>query len=371
MGQIKHQTMYEQPKQTLSDLYRRALTTEIPEEAVEFIGEWVDLDNLWDSVILNTSSPLNLINVISWRGYDETGVGSIINVKRLNDIRYINKFLESANEYLRPGGHIIGCVETCQQRKERIMDKFAWPFNHAYYFFDFWVKRVWPKLPHLKHAYFLLTNGRNRVLSEMETYGRLYSCGFRLLKSFNAEGRLFFVAEKVGEPDYNTEASYGPLIRLKRIGKNGKIIKVCKFRTMYPYSEYLQQYVYEFNGLQSGGKLKEDPRVNRLGRFLRKYWLDELPMIINLLRGDLKLFGVRPISRHYLGLYPKEFQEYRKQFTPGLIPPFYADMPQTLEEIVASEARYLKAYEQSPILTDVRYMWKAFCNIVFKRARSK
>ncbi len=356
---------------TQHNLYRKVLYTEVPAQVVDLIEKTVDLDNPWDVAILQTSSPINLINLVSCRGYDESGVGCIINLKQLNDIRFVNKFLESANEYLRPGSLFIGCVETARQREERLMAKFSWPLNKVYYFFDFWVKRVWPKLPYLKQLYFFITAGRSRVISEMETYGRLYSCGFRLVNTINAEGMLYFVAEKTGDPDYNNEASYGPLIKLRRVGKNGKVFRVYKFRTMYPFSEYLQQYVYETQGLQDGGKLKEDPRVNSLGRFLRKFWLDELPMIANLLKGDLKIFGVRPLSRHYMSLYPQDFQEYRKQFKPGLIPPFYADMPKTLEEIVASEARYLQACERNPFWTDVRYLFKAAYNILIKRARSK
>ena len=55
---------------------------------------------------------------------------------------------------------------------------------------------------------------------------------------------------------------------------------------------------------------------------------------------------------------------------PGLIPPFYADMPKTLEEIMASEMRYLEAYEKHPFRTDIRYFFKAMWNILFKGARS-
>lgn len=368
----QHLHRFPEETQTVQpNLHRKVLHAEVPPQVVNLIEETVDLDNPWDVAILQTSSPINLINIVSCRGYDESGVGCIINLKQINDIRFINKFLESANEYLNNGSLLIGCVETARQREQRLMAKYPWPLNKVYYFFDFWVKRVWPKLPYLKQLYFFITAGRNRVISEMETYGRLYSCGFRLVKTINAEGMLYFVAEKTGEPDYNNEASYGPLIKLRRVGKNGKLFRVYKFRTMYPFSEYLQQYVYETQGLQDGGKLREDPRVNSLGRFLRKFWLDELPMIANLLKGDLKIFGVRPLSRHYMSLYPQDFQEYRKQFKPGLIPPFYADMPKTLEEIVASEARYLQACERSPFWTDVRYLFKAAYNILIKRARSK
>ena len=116
--------------------------------------------------------------------------------------------------------------------------------------------------------------------------------------------------------------------------------------------------------------MKNDPRVNAVGRFLRKYWLDELPMLINLLKGDLKLFGVRPISEQYLSLYPKEFQEFRKKFRPGLIPPYYSDLPKTLKEIVESERRYLQAYQEAPLKTDLQYFYKALHNIIVKKVRS-
>ena len=65
---------------------------------------------------------------------------------------------------------------------------------------------------------------------------------------------------------------------------------------MDAYSEYLQHYVYEKNNLAEGGKMKDDFRISTLGRFFRKYWIDELPMITNLLNGDLKIVGVRPLS---------------------------------------------------------------------------
>jgi lipopolysaccharide/colanic/teichoic acid biosynthesis glycosyltransferase len=139
---------------------------------------------------------------------------------------------------------------------------------------------------------------------------------------------------------------------------------------MFAYSEYLQEFVYKKQGLQSGGKIKDDPRVNKMGYFLRKYWLDELPMLINLLKGEIKIFGVRPISGHYLSLFPLEFQEYRRQFKPGLIPPVYVEIPETLEDVVAIERRYLKAYERRPLQTDIKYFYQFVCNVIFKKVRS-
>ena len=119
------------------------------------------------------------------------------------------------------------------------------------------------------------------------------------------------------------------------------MIRVFKFRTMYPYSEYLQDYIYKNYRLQEGGKFNHDIRINGTGRLMRKYWIDELPMLINLLKGDLKLVGVRPLSKQYMSLYDPDLQQMRFEFKPGLLPPFYADMPKTLPEIQESERKYL------------------------------
>jgi len=236
---------------------------------------------------------------------------------------------------------------------------------------DFLIKRVFPKFLLTKKLYFILTRGENRVLSKAEAFGRLYSCGFEILDEKIIDRSLYFVAIKVRDPLFPQNPSYGPLIGLERIGKGGKTIKVFKMRTMHPFAEYLQDYVYKKAGLQEGGKFRDDFRVTTLGRIMRKFWLDELPMLINLIKGDLKLFGVRPLSKHYFKLYTLELQKLRIKNKPGLIPPFYADNPRTLEEIVASELQYLKLYEKHPFRTDWKYFWKAIHNIIFMKYRSK
>lgn len=354
------------------------LTTKVqkksaPNVSGEFAGmfdKWVRIPSEEEARIIGSVSELNMLHANAATNQEKARESCIISTKQVNNVRFVNKFFEAVNQRLRPGGYFIGYVETADQRKARLMAKFAKPFNKVYCFMDYWAKRVWPKLPYLKHYYFLMTGGRNRVISEMESYGRLYSCGFRLIAAEEFDGKLYFVAKKEGEPDYNHEATYGPLIKLRRVGKKGKPIKVLKFRTMYPYSEYIQEFVYERNGLGDGAKFKDDPRVNSAGKFMRKYWLDELPMLLNFLKGDVKIFGVRPISRHYFSLYSKEFQEYRSKFKPGLIPPVYVEIPKSVEDTQDIEERYLKAYEKQPILTDLRYMYRFVTNILFKKVRS-
>ncbi len=295
---------------------------------------------------------------------------TIVNLKRVNDIREINKFFDTVNRKLPEGGTFIGCVETKYLRRQRIFKKFPPVLNRIYYMLDFLLKRVFPKLPLTRRIYYLLTAGRNKVLSRTETLGRLYAAGFEVKENQFIGNNLWFVARKVKKPLFDHELKYGHVFKMRRHGKNGKFIYIYKVRTMHAYSEFIQQYVYDHNNLAEGGKMKDDFRVSSLGKLLRKYWIDELPMIWNLLKGDLKLVGVRPLSSQFLSLYAEKVKEKRSRHTPGMIPPFYADMPKTLDEIQASEMKYLVSYEKNPLLTDVRYFFLACYNIVFKKARS-
>jgi lipopolysaccharide/colanic/teichoic acid biosynthesis glycosyltransferase len=332
-------------------------------EVRHFVEDSIKLSNGYVKVVSTTTR----FNIQSLSGND---YGCIINLQCINNIQYINKFFESVNFKLINNGIFIGKAETFSLRKKRILKNIVFPLNYIVYTIDFLFKRVIPKIPVLKKVYFWITHGKNRLLSRAETLGRLYSCGFEVLdeKFFNNE--LYFVVRKIEEPHFPSSPTYGPLIKLNRIGKGGKVFRVYKMRTMHPYAEYLQPYIFRKYNLQNGGKFKDDFRVNTLGRAMRKVWIDEFPMLINILKGEMKIVGVRPLSKHYYSLYSKELQEKRVKFKPGLIPPFYADMPETLEEIMDSEMRYLNEYEKSPIKTDLRYFIAAWKNIIFKKARS-
>jgi lipopolysaccharide/colanic/teichoic acid biosynthesis glycosyltransferase len=232
------------------------------------------------------------------------------------------------------------------------------------------VKRVFPKIKFTSGLYFFLTRGSNAVISRAEALGRLSRAGFRIKQESFIGNQLCIEARKYDEPIKQNPNRYGPIIALPRIGKNGEVFKAYKLRTMHPYSEYIQDYIYKLHDLQKGGKFKNDFRITSWGAVCRKIWLDELPMLINYLRGDMKLVGVRPLSKHYFELYTKEMQERRIKYKPGLIPPFYADMPSDLEAIQASELNYLNQYDHHPFLTDFRYFWKSWWNILFRKARS-
>lgn len=294
----------------------------------------------------------------------------VIKTDRINDIRFLNRYFEEVNSRLKFGGSFKGNVETLAARRMHLEAKFPFPLNAIYLFFDTIIVRIFPKLKITKKLYFIITKGKGRVLSKAETYGRLYSCGFEIVEEEYVNNRLFFTAVKVKAPMYPKNPSYGFLISLERIGKNGRLIKVRKFRTMHPYSEFLQEYIYEKNNLKDGGKINNDFRISPEGKILRKFWIDELPMLYNFFKGEMKLVGVRPITKHFFSLYSKELQDLRVETKPGLIPPFYADMPVTFEEIMNSELKYLKAYKKRPFRTDLSYFLKAVNNILIKRKRS-
>lgn len=333
------------------------------EKVHQFIFPYIEA-HLSHSAILSTT---NIFNVDS---LDDSSYKAIVNLSKINNIRRINKFFASVNSKLEDQGIFICCGETLRQRKRRIRKKYIPGFNYLFLLIDFIFRRTLPHLPGFKWIYFALTDGKNRVLSRTEILGRLYSCGFSIISETFIYPLSYFVVRKIKTPVVNENPSYGLVFGMKRIGRNGKIIKVYKFRTMYPFAEYLQEYIYELNKLADGGKFKDDFRVTRMGKFCRKLWIDEFPMVINLLKGDMKLVGVRPLSEQYFSLYPDDFKDKRKQYKPGLIPPFYADLPATFDDIIVSENKYFDSYDKHPFNTDIRYFFKAIFNIVFKRVRS-
>ncbi len=331
-----------------------------------FIEKNVDLDTVdrGQCALMSTKEIFNL------EALDQGRMQLIINLHKINDIRFFNHYFLLAHTRLQPGGCLVGMAHTVATHRAFYASRFKRPFDSIVYALSFFWRRACPKLPVLKKIYFAVTKGEYRIVSRAEILGRLYFCGYKVVAETELNHLFFFIARKVRTPSEDKNPTYGPLVRLKRYGRGGKPIEVFKFRTMFPYSEYLQEYIYEHNNLDKGGKFRSDFRVTGWGRFMRRTWLDELPMLYNWLRGDLQLIGVRPLSAQYLGLYTPELRELRARVKPGLLPPFYADMPETLEDIMASEAQYLHAVLHRPVRTQWRYFWLCVFNIVLRKARS-
>jgi len=231
------------------------IINESNQHTYEFISQYIDVGNP-QNLLVSTTTQFNIDKL------PPNTFNSITNLHRVNDYRRINKFFESVNNKLPLGGILINNAETFGLRKQRILQDYPPVFNRMYYFFDFIFTRVFPKLAGFKKFYFFATLGHNRVLSRAETLGRLYSCGFEVLEEKYISGQLYFVARKIKEPYFDEDPSYGPLFKMNRIGKDGKMIGVYKFRTMHPFAEYLQDYVVNKFGFSVEGKPANDFRLN-------------------------------------------------------------------------------------------------------------
>lgn len=342
---------------------KQLLIDTVGEKTFKYFNSFIKTDAK-STLVISTTNEFNILN--------HTGdVHALINLSKVNNIRYINKFFEKVNSKLQNGNSYICCFETIAARKERHRLGKIPIIKNIWFGAEFVFLRMFPKIWGLKKIYFLVTRGRNRLLSKAEVMGRLVSCGFKIVDSQAFNGITYVVCKKEKEPEFNMNVSYGPLFKMKRIGKNAKEIGVYKFRTMHPYAEYLQDYVLKLNGYADTGKPKDDFRLTPWGRFLRRYWLDELPQLINVFKGEMKLVGVRPISKRYMQDIPIDLQELRLKFKPGCIPPYVSlDRSSSVEGVLQAEKEYLLEKTNQPYTTDIKYFFKGIYNIVFKRKRS-
>jgi exopolysaccharide biosynthesis polyprenyl glycosylphosphotransferase len=138
--------------------------------------------------------------------------------------------------------------------------------------------------------------------------------------------------------------SGGPVFfRQRRVGKDGRPFTVLKFRTMVVDAEERLGEVVDLAQLdQPAFKIRDDPRVTRAGRLLRRTSFDEVPQLINVLRGDMSLVGPRPEEEAVVALY-NERQRIRLKIKPGLTGPMqvYGRGDLTFEERLAMERDYL------------------------------
>ena len=133
------------------------------------------------------------------------------------------------------------------------------------------------------------------------------------------------------------------LFRQRRVGRDGKPFTVLKFRTMIPGAEEKLPELVDLAKLDEPAfKIADDPRVTRVGRRLRRFSLDELPQLINVVRGDMSLVGPRPEEEAVVALYD-ERQRLRLAVKPGMTGPMqvYGRADLTFEERLAMERDYL------------------------------
>lgn len=109
-----------------------------------------------------------------------------------------------------------------------------------------------------------------------------------------------------------------PFFLQKRVGKDGKLFTMYKFRTMIHGAEKMRPDLAELNEMDGPVfKIKNDPRITKIGSFLRKTGLDELPQLYNVLKGDMSFVGPRPPLPEEVKCYT-EYQKQRLSVVPGL-----------------------------------------------------
>ena len=297
---------------------------------------------------------------------------TLVDLTLLNDAKGINRRFCIVNQKLPDDGVYVCCYRPQEYMKAKLLARFPKGLNWIVYCLYFFRKRVLPRLLLTSRLYYDVTKGRKRMLSKTEVLGRLYYCGFEV-DGIVPMGHIEYVfAHRHSQPYPQEQLKvYGPLIKLPRVCKNKEIRYFYKFRTMHPYAEYIQKYVFDARGgMDIADKSNDDWRITTWGKFMRKYWLDELPMLINWIKRDVKLVGVRPLSKTMFETYPEWLQEKRTKSKPGLIPPFYIDHPNTFEELFASEDKYLTEYLEHPIRTDIKYFFLTMRSIVTRKTHS-
>lgn len=180
----------------------------------------------------------------------------------------------------------------------------------------------------------------------------MYSpAGLVLKRAMDVSGSLVALALTapvlVGTAALVRASSPGPIIfRQARVGRGGKPFELLKFRTMRVGAAGPQ--------VTSGA----DPRITRVGRILRRSKLDELPELINVLRGDLSLVGPRPEVPKYVDLYPPADREFLQRFRPGITDPATIRF-RSEEDILAQAADPEAAYVQQILPMKLR-MYRAY-----------
>jgi len=266
---------------------------------------------------------LNSVCKVKTLGYDVVGFldddekkrGTFIgSAKVLGKISEIDSFLSPGMEVVVaiPGmssESMVYLVNLLQKKVKKVSfvpDLFGIPFfqSDIDFFFDNQVL-----LLNVRNS---LKNGVNRFVKK--TFDLLLSLGIMvIILPFILLLIIIIVLDSKGKPIYRHE----------RIGQNGRKFKCLKFRTMYfdadkRLKELLEKDEVARREWSDNYKLKYDPRITRMGGFLRKTSLDEIPQLFNVLMGQMSLVGPRPVLQEELDKHYGDYAEYYYEVYPGL-----------------------------------------------------
>lgn len=151
-----------------------------------------------------------------------------------------------------------------------------------------------------------------------------------------------------------------PFFVQDRVGRNGKVFRFYKLRSMIPNAEAVLESLLDQNEMEGPAfKIKEDPRITKLGRIIRKTSIDELPQLLNILKGDMSIVGPRPPLPREVEQYD-DYQMQRLYITPGLtcywqIQPHRNDI--SFDEWMELDIQYI---QERSFVTDWKIILKTF-----------
>ena len=126
---------------------------------------------------------------------------------------------------------------------------------------------------------------------------------------------IFFIPIFILITFFIKASSRGPVLFIqRRIGKNKKEFSCYKFRTMHPEADFMLQEIMKTNSnfkkeFESNQKIRNDPRITFVGKYLRYTSLDEIPQILNIIKGEMSFIGPRPIIKEEIKRYGKNFEK--------------------------------------------------------------
>jgi len=338
---------------TTGERIRRDDLSLVDDSLIEFVNDHAGGFSAED-LHWNLSSKINLKHELS------TAPGGLADLRCLNKLQRINRHLERISVSLEKGQLMVTRFESSRSRKDRIYRRYPAVIRQVQFAADTFINRMLPKLGPTRGIYYRLKKVPDRILSETECLGRIASCGFDIVATMKFGTETVVLARKESDPRYEKAPEYGPVQMVRRIGRKNRRLEIATFRTTYPFAEFLR------NG--DDGNL---PGKSTLGRWLTSYGLHYLPALRHILKRELKLVGVKALTRQEYNRHPEWLQIERLRYRPGLIQPHHADLPESEIEFFTSEANYLAAYRQKPIRTDIRYFLKAVTNVFIKKKKGR
>lgn len=151
-----------------------------------------------------------------------------------------------------------------------------------------------------------------------------------------------------------------------RVGKNNTHFEMYKFRSMCKNAENLQDDLMKYNEMDGPVfKIKGDPRITKVGKFIRKYSIDELPQLLNIVKGDMSIVGPRPPLVREVEQY-NSYQMQRLLVTPGLTCFWQASGRSNLsfDDWMDMDMKYIK---RRNIFLDIKLIVKTVFAVIFKR----